>query len=155
MLGDRGEAEDCAQETFVKVYRSLRGFRFGAKFSTWLYTIAVNTCRNRLKSAGYRFWKGMVQFHPRHDSARDNDPIEIADPAPSPLAQLTDDERELLLQQAIDALPGDFKAVVVLRDIEGLSYDEIAEVTGHHLGTIKSRLARARQQLREILKGVI
>lgn len=80
---------------------------------------------------------------------------EIADPAPSPLAQLATQERDALLQRAIDALPEEARIIVVLRDVEGLPYEEITRITGYPLGTVKSRLARARQQLREQLKGVI
>jgi RNA polymerase sigma-70 factor, ECF subfamily len=155
MLGDYDEANDCAQETFVKVYRSLKDFRFEAGFSTWLCTIAANTCRNRLKSLEYRTRKKMVRIDPAITSERGQSSMELEDPAPSPLAQMTRQEQQIALQKAIDALTEDHKTVIILRDIEGLSYEEIAKITGYTLGTVKSKLARARQRLCEQLKGVI
>lgn len=153
LLGDYEDASDCAQETFVKVYRSLKDFRFDASFSTWLFTIAVNTCRNKLNSAEYRRRKRMIPIDdPPEGHERAKNVRELADPGPSPLAQLVEKERERLLQDAMDALPPDARAVVILRDVEGLSYEEIVLVTGYNMGTLKSKLARARQRLREILR---
>ena len=156
LLGDYEEASDCAQETFVKVYRALKDFRFGSSFSTWLYAIAVNTCKNKLNSAEYRRRKRMVPLDdPPGNSTGGATVRELEDPAPSPLAQLTEKERERLVQEAIDELPHDARMVVVLRDVEGLSYEEIVQATGYNMGTLKSKLARARQQLKEKLKGVV
>jgi RNA polymerase sigma-70 factor (ECF subfamily) len=156
LLGDHEEAGDCAQETFVKVYRALKDFRFGSSFSTWLYAIAVNTCKNKLQSAEYRRRRRMVPIDdPQEDFAGGATVREIEDPAPSPLAQLAEKERERLVQAAIDELPPDARTLVVLRDVEGLSYEEIVQATGYNMGTLKSKLARARQQLKEKLKGVV
>jgi RNA polymerase sigma-70 factor (ECF subfamily) len=156
LVGDYEDADECAQETFVKVYRSLAGFRFGSSFYTWLYTIAVNTCKNRLASLEHRRRKNMAPIHDiSQDREGDSIVREIEDPAPSALEQLAERERDRLVQSAIDDLPPDARAVVVLRDVEGLSYEEIACATGCNLGTLKSRLARARQQLRKKLKGVL
>jgi RNA polymerase sigma-70 factor (ECF subfamily) len=155
MMGEHEEANDCAQETFVKAYRGLKDFRFEARFSTWILTIALNVCRNRLKSVEYRYQQRMVRIESSSDKMEHLDNIEIEDPAPNALAQLARKEQELLLQKAIDGLPQDARAVAVLRDIDGLSYDEIAQITGYNLGTVKSKLARARQQLRHKLKGLI
>jgi RNA polymerase sigma-70 factor (ECF subfamily) len=152
LVGDFEEANDCAQETFVKVYRSLNDFRFGSSFSTWLYAIAVNHCRNRLKSRHFRFWKRAVPIDPLDKEDDSNRIVEVEDPAPSPLAQMAEREKEALLQQAIKSLSEGHRAVVILRDMEGLSYEEIVRITGYNVGTVKSRLARARQQLREKLK---
>jgi RNA polymerase sigma-70 factor, ECF subfamily len=149
LLGDREEANDCAQEVFVKVYRSLKTFRGAASFSTWLCAIAVNTCKNRLKSNEHRFWRKVVRIDPPAEHEHQRGAVELADPAPSPLAQLTQKEQERLLQEAINALPQEARTVIVLRDVEGLSYDEITQITGYNLGTVKSKLARARQRLRE------
>lgn len=164
-LGDPEDANDCAQEVFVKVYQSLKKFRFESSFSTWLYTITVNTCKNRLKSAEYRYRKRMVPIAaPGGDEGSDGrSPSggrsgavgELEDPAPSPLAELTRMESEALVARAISTLPHDARAVLVLRDVEGLSYEEIAGVTGYNIGTVKSKLARARQQLREKLRGAV
>lgn len=155
MLGDYEEASDCAQETFVKVYRSLKDFRFEASFATWLYTIAANTCRNRLKSLEFRTRKQMVRIDPTETADDPRTGVELADPAPSALDRLARHEQEIAVQQAIATLTEDQRTVVILRDIEGLSYEEIATITGYTLGTVKSKLARARQRLCEKLKGVI
>jgi len=154
MLGNHEDADDCAQETFLKVYRSLKDFRFDAGFSTWLFAIAVNTCKNRLNSAEYRRRRKMVPIvdPPPDDAERGQTVCDLADPGPSPLDLLTQKERERLLQNAIDALAPDARAVVVLRDVEGLSYDEIVLATGYNMGTLKSKLARARRHLREKLR---
>ena len=155
MMGEHEEARDCAQETFVRAYRGLKDFRFEASFSTWVLTIAVNICRNRLKSLEHRSWRKMLRIDSALEGAEGSSSIEIEDPAPNALAQLTKKERDQLLQQAIDGLPREAKIVTVLRDIEGLSYEEIVRITGYNPGTVKSRLARAREQLRRKLEGLI
>ncbi len=153
-LRDYHEANDSAQEIFIKVYRSLKNFRFQSSFSTWLYRIAVNTCKNRLKSLDYRF-KKRIKSLDSHGSANNNPSSDIADESRSPMVELEKKERSLLVQKAIDSLPGSKRTMVILRDIEGLPYDEIAEITGFNLGTVKSKLARARSDLRKKLRGVI
>jgi RNA polymerase sigma-70 factor (ECF subfamily) len=145
MVGDYDDAKDCAQDTFVKVYRSLGGFRFASAFSTWLYRIAVNTCKNRLASKGERMRRSSRQ------------PVYDDPPSPhlTPEQEMEKRERERELRKAIDALRADMRTLVVLRDVEGLSYEEVARVTGLALGTVKSRLARARERLRTALRGKI
>jgi len=154
LLGDRDEADDCAQDIFLKVFRNVKQFRRDSKFSTWIYSIAVNTCRNRRKSADYRFWRRILRFGA--DSAEEGGVLnpEIEDPAPSPLTLLTRREQEILLQKAMDALPQDQKTVIVLRHVEGLSYEEICQITGYNPGTLKSKLARARQLLHKNLQSL-
>jgi len=155
LMGDYQEADDCAQETFVKVFRSLKNFRFEASFSTWIHKIAVNTCKNKLASAALRHRGKTVKIDPPNADGQHDASLHIADPAPSPHTCLENKERERLLQIAIDALPHAAKTLVVLRDIEGFSYEEIANITEYNPGTVKSKLARARKQLRDSLKGVI
>jgi len=154
LLGDRDEADDCAQDIFLKVFRNVKQFRGDSKFSTWIYSIAVNTCRNRRKSADYRFWRRILRFGA--DSTEEGGVLnpEIEDPAPSPLTLLTRREQEILLQKAMDALPQDQKTVIVLRHVEGLSYEEICQITGYNPGTLKSKLARARQLLHKNLQSL-
>jgi RNA polymerase sigma-70 factor (ECF subfamily) len=154
-LGDYQDANDSAQETFVKVYRSLRRFRFEATFSTWLYRIAVNTCKNKLTSSEHRYRKKMVRLDNPGETEGTAHLVEIRDENQSPLIELERKERLSLIQKSIESLPIEQKTVVVLRDIEGVSYEDIAHITGERLGTVKSRLARARLELREKLKGVI
>jgi len=155
MMGDYEEARDCAQETFVRAYRALKDFRFEASFSTWILTIAVNICRNRLKSLEHKYRRSMLRIGSFLEDTEGSSSIEIEDPAPNALAQLTQKEQDLMLQQAIDGLPHDAKIVTVLRDIEGFSYEEIVHITGYNPGTVKSKLARAREHLRQKLKGLI
>ena len=154
-LGDYQEAYDTAQEIFIKVYKNLQSFRGEASFFTWLYTIAGNTCKNRLKSLEYRYRNKKVSLHNPHNQEDGNQERDIEDESVSPLAVLEQKEKMILIQSAIDSLPAEQKLVVILRDIEGLSYDEIINVTGHRLGTVKSKLARARLILREKLRGII
>ncbi|MEN6437613.1 MAG: sigma-70 family RNA polymerase sigma factor [Syntrophobacter sp.] len=155
LLGDKDDAEECAQETFVKVFRSIGDFRLESSFSTWLYTIAVNTCKNRRNSADYRFWKRILRFTHDHGDEEGEGPaeIEIPDNAPSPLAQLAQREQEVMLQSAINSLPYDQRTVIILRHVEELPYDEISRITGYNLGTLKSKLSRARIQLQKKLRG--
>lgn len=155
MMGDYEEARDCAQETFVRAYRALKDFRFEASFSTWILTIAVNICRNRLKSLEHKYRRSMLRIGSFLEDTEGSGSVEIEDPAPNALAQLTKKEQDQLLQKAIDGLPHDAKIVTVLRDIEGLSYEEIMRITGYNPGTVKSKLARAREHLRQKLKGMI
>ena len=154
ILGDRDEAEECAQETFVKLFRSLDRFRRESSFSTWLYTIAVNTCKSRRSSAEYRFWKRVMRFgqNPREDDDGPEE-LEFEDPGPSVLDRLSEKEKEILLQSAVASLPHDQKTVIVLRHVEELSYEEIAAITGYNMGTLKSKLARARVQLQKKLQA--
>jgi RNA polymerase sigma-70 factor (ECF subfamily) len=154
-LGDYQEANDCAQETFIKVFKSLKNFRFESAFSTWLYRIAMNTCKNRLKSSAYRWKKKTVPLENPEGSNGGNFSFAIRNDSKSPVNALEKKERFMLIQKSINSLPEEQKRVVVLRDIQGLSYDEIADVSGLNLGTVKSRLARGRLELRNKLKGKI
>ena len=153
-LGDYQEAGDAAQEIFIKVYQSLKRFRFESAFSTWVYRIAVNTCKNRLKSLEFRFKKRIMRIGNPESSEAHHPSVELVDGS-SPMTELEQKERSLMIQRAIDSLADGKKTVVVLRDIEGLSYEEIANITGLNLGTVKSTLARARFDLRKRLRGVI
>ncbi len=151
-LGDYQEASDCAQDTFIKVFKSLKKFRFESSFSTWFYRIAINTCKNKLKSSAYRWKKKTVSLE-NPESSKDGELFfEIKDDSPSPVNELEKKERLSLIQKAINALPEEQNRVIVLRDIQGLSYQEIADITGLNLGTVKSRLARARLTLKARLK---
>lgn len=154
-LGDYEEANDSAQETFVKAYGSLKAFRLESAFSTWLYRIAVNTCKNKLGSSAYKAKRKTVSLdNPGPDEDRPL-AMEIQNGAPSPLDRMEEKERMTHIQTALDALPADFRMVVTLRDVEGLSYEDIAEIAGLNLGTVKSRIARARTELRNKLRGIL
>lgn len=154
-LGDYQDANDCAQETFIKVFKSIKNFRFESAFSTWLYRIAVNTCKNRLKSSAYRWKKKTVSLETSKGSKSNNPFSEIVNGSPTPVMALEKKERMIRIQKAIDSLPEEQNQMVVLRDIQGLSYQDISDITGLNLGTVKSRLARGRLELKNKLKGRI
>jgi len=154
-LGDYEEANDCAQDVFIKVYKGLKGFRFESAFATWLYRIAVNTCKNRFKSSAYRWRKKSVPLENSGKSEEGNPSLVVQDGSPSPLHELERKERARLIHEAIRDLPEEQNRVIVLRDIQGRSYHEIAAITGSNPGTVKSRLGRARLELKKRLEGMI
>jgi RNA polymerase sigma-70 factor (ECF subfamily) len=154
-LGDYEDANDCAQDAFVRVYRSLDTFRFESAFATWLYRVTVNTCRNRLKSAAHRHSRKNVSLEEAGLPQSGNPSWALAGSPQTPMAALEKKERAARIQGAIDSLAPERRMVVVLRDIEGLSYEEISLSTGLTLGTVKSRLSRARLDLRQRLRKVI
>jgi RNA polymerase sigma-70 factor (ECF subfamily) len=153
-LGNYEDADDCAQEVFLKVYRSLKKFRFESNFTTWLYRITVNTCKNKLNSLDYRLRFKKMRINNNKPKEEDSpQSVEIGDETYSPDSSLKRKEISQLIQEAVNKLPAPQKMVVVLRDMEGRSYEEIVEFTGFKLGTVKSKLSRARQELRETLRG--
>ena len=154
ILGNYEDANDSAQDVFVKVFRSLIKFRFRSSFSTWIYRIAINTCRNKLRSAGYRRRRNNIRLDQPVDQENGIYSMEIGDERRTPEKELTRKEKWILIQQAIDSLPESQKAIVVLRDIDGFTYEEIASITGLDPGTVKSKLARARKILQDKLSSV-
>ena len=149
MLGDRAEAEDVAQEVFISVFKTIDMFREEAKFSTWLYRVTVNHCKNRIKYLARR--------HDRDRDELDETSHETNGAAGVPRnvqpdRALEGAQLEVLLQEAIAHLDDDQRVVVVLRDVEDLSIEEICEITGLPDGTVKSRLHRARLVLRKRLQ---
>ena len=154
-LGDQQEANDSAQVVFIKVYRSLKKFRQESAFSTWIYRITANTCKNKIKSSEYRKKKKTVSLDNPGRMTYGDAPMEIQDAYASPMAELETKERMMLIQDALVSLPIDKRTVIVLHDIDGLSYEEISKVTGSNLGTVKSRLSRARRELKEKLRRIL
>ena len=153
ILGDYDDANDCSQETFIKVYKNLKGFRRQSSFTTWLYRITINTCRNRLASAKSRMRGKTVRID--NPGGDDSGPLEIRDFSYSPDALFEKNEQKRQIMRAIDSLESDLRVLVVLREFEGRSYEDISDITGVNLGTVKSRLSRARHLLREMLSGVL
>lgn len=148
MLGNRAEAEDVAQEVFIAVFKTIESFREESKFSTWLYRVTVNHCKNRIKYLARRHDRDRDELDETSQAtngAVSGAPVRAAQPDKA-LASM---QMEKLLQQAIADLDDDQRAVVILRDVEDLTIEEICEITGLPDGTVKSRLHRARLVLRK------
>jgi RNA polymerase sigma-70 factor, ECF subfamily len=144
LSGNREEAADLTQEIFLRIYRHLGGFGGRSTLKTWVFRIAINHCRDRLS----RHVPAMQPIDDRYEEGS----ISIADPGrgPEELAVAADQGRRVM--EGLARLPQVFREAVVLRDLEGLSYEEIAEVLGVRVGTVRSRIARGRDQLRDLLE---
>lgn len=147
MVKNHDAADDIAQETFIKSYSSIRSFRLGHSFYTWLYRICMNLAINHLKRQ--KFVISESQFE------EEASPLEKEVEGQDPLTLLVQKEQERKIEQAIDSLPPKYKAVFVLKVYEDLSYEEIAQTLKISLGTVMSRLFRARERLRESLKDMV
>ncbi|HOL49210.1 MAG TPA: sigma-70 family RNA polymerase sigma factor [bacterium] len=145
-MGEHHEAFDCAQDTFVKIYQNIRSFKHLSSFGTWVYRIAVNTCKNRLSSWDF--------VRKKRTTYLGNGCTDIENQCVSPAQQYKKTTIVEIVQNAINKLPFDQKQIVILRDIQQLSYEEIEKITGLPLGTVKSKLSRARRKLKELLKDV-
>lgn len=150
--GDYEEACDLTQDTFVRAYRAWNEFRGDSQIYTWLYRIALNLCHNsRKKGDRKRRVEGVsLDISPGMDDDRPSG-LDVADARPQPAKSVENDELRARLHEALASLPENYRIVIVLRDIEGLPYEEIARITDSTLEAIKSRLFRARTMLREML----
>ncbi len=155
MIGDYEAASEVVQDAFVSAYRSIRKFRGESKFSTWLYSIVINLSKNRMKQPRSRFHReGQSIDDPveTEDGQIKNDPPSRE---PSALEQLERKEIQAQVQACINSLDEEYREVLVLRDIQGLSYDELGTILRVPDGTVKSRLFRAREVLRGRLKKAL
>lgn len=150
MLGDRTDAEDATQEVFVKLYRFIGSFTGQSAFSTWLYKIASNVCLDFLRK-NKRHTVDTVSLH-QQNAEGEEFLLNIEDKGRTPYESAQMNEAQRALFAALSQLNEEQRKVVVLRDVEGLSYEEIAEVTGLAAGTVKSRINRARQALKKLLE---
>lgn len=150
-VGDYDDADDIVQETFVRVYRSRDLYQPVAKFSTWLYTIATNLAKTELRRRKYGMLVPLSRKN-QHDAGKD---VEMADARYPADGAAERSLQQDFIQRALDAIPAKYREVVVLCDIQELSYDEICTVTGLNIGTVKSRLNRGRAQLQKLLKDLI
>jgi len=150
MLGNRAEAEDLAQEVFIAVFKTIDSFREEAKFTTWLYRVAVNHCKNRIKYLSRRYDRAQDELDETAPGA--NTALHGPAGIKRPDRALESAQLEAQLQAAIASLDEDHRVLVILRDVEDLSMEEICEITGLPDGTIKSRLHRARAALRKKLE---
>ena len=155
ILGNYSDGEDAAQETFVKVYKNLDTFKGEALFSTWLYRIAVNTCRNKQRSWWHRVSQRAVKLDAPVQTEENERAREISDTSLSPEKDLTRHRIADTVKEALSTLPKKHRELIVLRDIQGCRYEEIGKILGISLGTVKSRLVRARSAMQEKLKGKI
>lgn len=149
MLGDADSAADAAQDAFLSAFRNLKGFR-GGSFRSWILRIATNTCYDVLR---YRQRRRSVSLNTEPED-EDDSPLQIADQSETPDDFALRRELAAAIQQGLDSLPEDQRAVVILSDIQGLAYDEIAQITNTNLGTVKSRISRGRARLRSALKAM-
>ncbi|MEW6093385.1 MAG: sigma-70 family RNA polymerase sigma factor [Chloroflexota bacterium] len=150
VLGDEDLAADATQEAFLSAFRALNSYR-GGSFKAWLTRTVINACYDELRRKKRR---PTTPLEPETGNGEEMEsPRWLADPSASPEEQLDQAELEHAIQHCLDALPADFKTVVVLADIQGLDYTEVARAVHVPLGTIKSRLARARLRLRECLQA--
>ena len=152
MLGDASDAADGTQEVFLKAFRAIRGFRHGSSLKTWLYRIAIREALN------YKRWfKRHLQKNISIDAELNEEHahLEIEDLCASPFEQLATREMQAAVQDALQQIPNVFRIAVILRDLEGFSYEEVAEMLECNIGTVKSRILRGRRALKEILEPLL
>jgi len=146
------DAADATQEVFLKAFRGIGKFRRGSSLKTWLYRIAIREALNQRRW----FWR-----HRRHQTSIDEEtpegaaPFELEDLSATPFEQLQTREVRAVVQNALTQVPRVFRSAVILRDLEGLAYEEIAEVLEVSVGTVKSRILRGRRVLREVLEPLL
>ncbi|WP_437598703.1 sigma-70 family RNA polymerase sigma factor [Sorangium sp. So ce590] len=156
MLGRRDEAEDLSQEVFVQVFKAIDQFRGESKLSTWIYRIAVNLCKNRTKYLSRRHADAQDDV----DAMAERVPLSAAKGVSVGDVSRPDElvegmQLEAVVKHAIGQLDPEFREALILRDVEDMSYEEIASVTGLPDGTVKSRIHRARGQLRALVEKVM
>ena len=152
MLGDTSDAADGSQEVFLKAFRGIRKFRQGSSLKTWLYRIAIREALNHK-----RWFKRHLQKNISIDAEPQEGHItlEIEDLGATPFEQLASREIQVAVQHALQDVPDVFRTAVILRDLEGLSYEEVAEVLECSIGTVKSRILRGRRALKELLDPLL
>ena len=152
MLGDTADAADAAQEVFLKAFKGIRHFRQGSSLKTWLYRIAIREALN-----SRRWFKRHLQLNVSIDAEREEGyaPIDVEDLGGTPFDQLASQEIQAAVQSALQQVPEVFRSAVILRDLEGLSYEEVAEVLDVSVGTVKSRILRGRRALKQILEPLL
>lgn len=149
MTGNPDDASDMTQEVMIKLFKNLDSFNQKSKFSTWVYRVATNTCLDELKKIRR---KQTLSLDAEYETDDGSVSFEQEDLSPTPDEQAETNELKDIVARAITRLGEEHRAVIVLRDIKGLSYGEIAEILNCSDGTVKSRLSRARAKLKEILE---
>jgi RNA polymerase sigma-70 factor, ECF subfamily len=152
MLGDTADAADAAQEVFLKAFKGIRHFRQGSSLKTWLYRIAIREALNHRRWFKRHLQKNVsIDAEPEEGFAQ----IDVEDLGATPFDQLAAQEIQAAVQGALQQVQEVFRSAVILRDLEGLSYEEVAEVLDVSVGTVKSRILRGRRALKEILEPLI
>jgi RNA polymerase sigma-70 factor (ECF subfamily) len=152
MLGDTADAADAAQEVFLKAFKGIRQFRQGSSLKTWLYRIAIREALNHRRWFKRHLQKNVsIDAQPEEGFAQ----IDVADLSATPFDRLAAQEIQIAVQVALQQVPEVFRSAVILRDLEGLSYEEVAEVLEVSVGTVKSRILRGRRALKEILEPLL
>ena len=149
------EARDLTQETFLRAFQSIGHFRGDSDLRTWIYRIAINQARNR-----WRWWRrrrrdATVSLDSTASESGQAVGATLAETSDNPEQQTLAHEREVVLRSALQRVGRAYRETLILRDIEGFTYEEIAETLGTNVGTVKSRLARGRQELRKKLEGAL
>ncbi len=152
MLNDEASAEDATQLAFISAYRHMNTFR-GGSFKAWVMRMVTNTCYDELRRLKRRPTTPLEPFNDDDDEEIESPYWMADDHNPSPEQALDQRELEGAIQHCLSDLPDDFRAVVIMVDVEGLDYQEVSDATGKPLGTVKSRLARARVKMRDCLQG--
>ena len=152
LVRDPAEVEDVTQEAFIKAYRALPSFRGDSAFYTWLYRIAINTAKNYLVAMGRRAPTSTGFDHEDAESFEDAE--QLRDSA-TPEAELLGKQIAATVNRAMEQLPDDLRTAITLREIEGLSYEEIASVMNCPIGTVRSRIFRARETIAERLRPLL
>jgi RNA polymerase sigma-70 factor (ECF subfamily) len=155
LLADREEALDCSQEVFLAILRGIGSFKQRSSLKTWIYRITVNKAYNRFRGRRRKVWGKMIPFgNYRADEESNVENRRETGNMLDPEKCLLNKEFGQKVELALDLIPFKLRAAVVMRDIEELSYEEIAETLGVRLGTVKSRIARGREELRKTLKNL-
>lgn len=152
LTGNAAEAEDLAEEALIKAVRGLAGFRGHSDAGVWVYRIVMNCWKNQLRSPRLAFWRRLRGFYSADGEEETVDP---PDPAPGPGAQLETAARSEAFEKAMNTLEPQDRAILVLRELDGRSYSDIAGVLSVPEGTVRSRLSRAREKMRGLLRGLL
>ena len=152
MLDDEASAEDATQTAFISAYRHMESFR-GGSFKSWVMRMVTNTCYDELRRQKRRPTTPLEPINDEDDEEVESPYWMADDHNPTPEQALDQRELESAIQNCLSGLPDDFRSVVIMVDVEGLDYQEVSDAIGKPLGTVKSRLARAREKMRDCLQG--
>ena len=154
ILSDSADAADVTQEIFLRVFRGIRGFRRGSSLKTWLYRVSVRQALNHRRWC-WRHHRNQVSIDVENEEGRRSPALELHDAEATPFEQLAAHEVQATVRRALEQVPTLFRSAIILRDLEGLSYEEVAEVLEVSTGTVKSRILRGRRMLKEILDPLL